>query len=186
MKLSFDQSVLFLKYLAWSGLSTTLALIAIALPSFLSLAQPGWTQPAPVATASSPSQTGLTVPSLWWTAEQFGGNLLVNWLAYAEEGNTSRRIELVVRREAWRPLGYVDRYAFVNHFGTVARDYGYNLRIVDQEQDRLATYTCNFRGASPQYLAGVRDFRGRPVPDYVPRQNSDPLACRVRLDPFIL
>lgn len=160
--------------------ASTVALVgAIALPS-LAMAQTA--QPSPGTGASAPSQNGLTVPSLWWTVEQFGG-ILENWLAYPARGNTPGQIELVVRQEAWRPLGYIQRYAFINHFGTVARDYGYNLQVFDQEKDLLASYTCDFSKASPQYVAGVRDSQGRPVPDYVPGSG---VTCRVQLSPLII
>lgn len=137
---------------------------------------------SPVTSANAPSQGGLTVPSLWWTADQFGG-ILENWLAYPAQGSTPGQIELVVRQEAWTLLGYIERYAFINHFGTVARDYGYNLQVLDREKDLLASYTCDFSRASPQYVAGVKDSQGRPVPDYVPDSG---VACRVRLSPLII
>lgn len=93
-----------------------------------------------VLTANTISQTGLTRPSLWWTDEQFGNKLLNNWCAYPDE----RRIDLIVNRQIWSLLTYLERYAFVNHFGTVARDFQYNVRVFNQQNVQLATYTCNF------------------------------------------
>ncbi|MEP0751893.1 hypothetical protein NDA03_06640 [Trichocoleus sp. Lan] len=95
-----------------------------------------------VIRADSMSQAKPTVPSLWWAEEQFGGKLLENWLAYPDR----QRVDLVVNRQLWSLLNYIGRYSFVNNFGTVARDYGYNTRvfIANQPQEPLATYTCNF------------------------------------------
>jgi hypothetical protein len=93
-----------------------------------------------VVTANTISPTGLTRPSLWWADEQFGNKLLNNWCAYPNE----RRIDLIVNRQIWSLLTYLERYAFVNHFGTVARDFQYNVRVFNQQNTPLATYTCNF------------------------------------------
>ncbi|MFE1748532.1 hypothetical protein [Coleofasciculus sp. H7-2] len=100
-----------------------------------------------VIRADSMSQAKPTIPSLWWAEEQFGGKLLENWLAYPNR----QRVDLVVNRQLWSLLNYMGRYSFVNSFGTVARDYGYNTRvfIANQPQEPLATYTCNFSTSPP-------------------------------------
>lgn len=139
-----------------------------------------------VATAATPSQISLTVPSFWWTNEQFGNELIENWVIYGRQTNTPNRADLIVQRATWNSLSYYDRYALVHHFGTVARDYGYNVLVLDPEADLLAAYTCNFNQVSPDYLQGIRDFRGNPVPDYVPaEQPPTPLACQLWLDPQV-
>jgi len=97
-----------------------------------------------VVTANTISQKHLTVPSLWWAKEQFGGKLLDNWLAYPSQGTTTPRVDLIVNRQIWSLLDYVERYDFVNSLGSVARDYGYNVRVFNYQQELLATYTCNF------------------------------------------
>ncbi len=92
--------------------------------------------------ANTPSQTKMTIPSLWWAVEQFDpldGKLVTNWQAY----QTQKAINLIVDNRFWRNLDYIDKYSFVNKFGTVAREYHYNLNIISQQQDCLATYTCN-------------------------------------------
>jgi hypothetical protein len=97
-----------------------------------------------IITAKTISQQGLTIPSLWWAQEQFdpfGGRLITDWIAYPNQ----RRIDLVVNRQLWSLLNYVDRYRFVNKFGTVAREYKYNLRIFDRQNKCLVTYACNFQ-----------------------------------------
>lgn len=180
----------FTKSLICGGLSAALSLTA----------QPAWTQSrgisstgaaSPVITVATPSQAGLTVPSLWWAKEQFGGNLLDSWIIYPKQGNSPNHVDLLIRPEIWNRLNYLERYAFVNRFGSVASDYGYNLRALDSQSNLLATYTCNFSRANPDYLKGVRDARGQRVPNYVSpvtapsgRQNSDGLTCQVGLKPF--
>ncbi|MDY6940562.1 MAG: hypothetical protein SWY16_23255 [Cyanobacteriota bacterium] len=108
--------------------------------------QDGCSSEVTVITRDTISQTELTVPSLWWAEEQlsdrFGTKLLNNWLAYPE----LRRVDLIVNRQQWAILDYLQRYAFVNQMGTVVRADRYNLRVFNsREPERpLATYTCNF------------------------------------------
>ncbi len=113
-------------------------------PLELSLLAPNAALNNGVITASNISQKQLTIPSLWWAKEQFGGKLLDNWLAYPAKEKSAARIDLIVNRQIWSLLDYVERYKFVNNFGNVARDYGYNVRVFNYQQELLATYTCNF------------------------------------------
>lgn len=100
-----------------------------------------------IVTARSISQTGITNPSLWWTKEQFGdGKLVVNWVART----TEKKLDLVVNWQLWSVMSYIDRYSFINHFGTVAREYGYELRVFDQRTECLAIYTCEPNATVPQ------------------------------------
>lgn len=110
------------------------------------------------------SQTGLTNPSFWWAKERFGGQLLDSWLICRDD----RRIDLIVNRQIWTLLDYLERYEFVNHFGMVAKGYGYSVRVLNQQQSTLATYTCNFKvSQTPCTLwietIGTEGFRRRPV-----------------------
>lgn len=90
-------------------------------------------------------QGQLTFPSLWWANEQFAAEQLDNnWLAYPGNGTEAGRVDMVVNRQTWSILDYLERYEFVNHFGTVARDFGYNVRVFNYQKELLATYTCNF------------------------------------------
>lgn len=102
-----------------------------------------------VFTANTICQQQLTIPSLWWAHEQFGDKLLDNWLAYPATSTTPARIDLVANRQIWSLLDYLERYEFVNHFGAVARDYGYNVRVFNYQKELLATYTCNFNTTPP-------------------------------------
>lgn len=105
------------------------------------------------------SETGLTVPSLWWAQEQFdpfNGRLINHWLANPEQ----KQIDLVVNRQLWSLLDYLERYRFVNNMGTVATEYGYNLRIVNRENRCLAIYQCNFQ-SNPNQCQLYIDSSGR-------------------------
>ncbi len=113
-------------------------------PLELSLLQAGATVDGRVITSNTISPQGVTTPSLWWAKEQFGSDLLNNWIAYPAQGADAGRIDLLVNRQNWGVIDYIQRYEFVNHFGTVARDYGYNVRVFNEQKQLLATYTCNF------------------------------------------
>lgn len=122
----------------------TSAPIPSLVPLETELLEPDAVLPPNVIKANTISQEQITTPSLWWAEEQFdkfGGKLLVNWLAYPDE----KRVDLVVSRQPWTLLNYVERYSFINHFGTVARDYTYNLRVFNDRAEPLASYTCNYR-----------------------------------------
>lgn len=122
------------------------------------LAQGASSTASDIVTASTISQDRLTIPSLWWAQEQYkqvGGNLLNNWLAYPSQ----RRIDLVVNRQFWTSLDYVDRYEFVNRFGLVARDYNYNVRVFNLQGAFLAAYTCD--GTSNPNCRVCLDYSGK-------------------------
>ena len=113
-------------------------------PLELSILEPGAPLNNGVVTSDTISQNELTIPSLWWAKEQFGVMVLDNWLAYPTDGTNAARVDLVVNQQNWSLLDYLERYEFVNHFGTVARDYGYNVRVFNHQKELLATYTCDF------------------------------------------
>lgn len=97
-----------------------------------------------VVTESTISQTGLTLPSLWWAEEQFGGKLLDYWVAYTGSSTTPRRVDLLINQQIWTQYNYLERYAFINHFGTSASDFGYSTRIFNWQGDLLGAYVCDF------------------------------------------
>ncbi len=109
-----------------------------------------------VITANNIAESGLTIPSLWWVKEQFAGKLLDNWLAYPNRNQPGGRVDLVVNRQVWSLLDYLQRYEFVNHFGTAAKQQQYNTRVFNRQGGLLAAYTCDF--------------------------NVEPLACQIWLD----
>lgn len=96
-----------------------------------------------IVTPQSASETGITVPSLWWAQQQFDpfdGKLISTWRAYQD----LQQVDLIVNRQLWALMDYIERYSFVYHLGTVARDYNYNLKVFNQRQECLAVYTCDY------------------------------------------
>jgi hypothetical protein len=120
------------------------SLLLLTDPLDLTLLQPDAVLPEGVVTSATISPTGLTIPSLWWTDDQFGGKLLDTWLAYPGIDGTPPRVDLVVNQQVWSLYNYVERYTFVNHFGSVGQDYGYSTRVFNRQQELLAAYICDF------------------------------------------
>lgn len=125
-----------------------------------------------VITEGTISQSGLTVPSLWWAQEQFGGKLLDYWVAHLGS-ETPRRVDLVVNQQVWVRYTYLERYEFISHFGTSASDFGFSTRVFDWQGDLLAAYICEFEQAPEVVGFGVQ---GENVPNMAPQQ------CQVFLD----
>ncbi|PSB03991.1 hypothetical protein [Merismopedia glauca] len=98
------------------------------------------------------SATTIQVPSLWWTKEQFdpfSGRLINNWLIYTQAQGLERRVDILVNFQLWGLLDYIERYTLVNKFGTVGREYGYNIRVFNGQKELLAAYTCNLPAERP-------------------------------------
>lgn len=134
-----------------------------------------------ITTSTTISQTHLTVPSLWWAQEQFGGKLLNSWLAYSGENDTPRRVDLIVNQQVWVLYSYLERYAFLNHFGASSRDFGYNTRIFNRQEELLGVYACNFSELQPinPPLTSYEALTAETSSDDVPG-----LQCDIYLDPF--
>jgi hypothetical protein len=107
-----------------------------------------------VITANTINQAQLSVPSLWWAKENSENKLLDNWIVYPASDKEPKRIDLIVNQQIWSLLDYLERYHFVNALGTVARNHGYNIRIFNYQEERLATYTCSF--ASSPTLCNIK------------------------------
>ncbi|MEG4066950.1 hypothetical protein QUA42_06290 [Microcoleus sp. Pol11C2] len=84
------------------------------------------------------SQTEKSVPSLWLAQKLYGGKLLDRW--FVDPGNTW--VIIIVNRQLWSLLDYMERYQFVNRFGSVASEYGYNVRVCNRQGNALAVYSC--------------------------------------------
>ncbi|NJO19977.1 MAG: hypothetical protein HC838_07810 [Spirulinaceae cyanobacterium RM2_2_10] len=96
---------------------------------------------------------GLTEPSLWWARQQLDEDkLVVDWLALPG----MRRVEVLVNRQVWRSLDYLERYSFVNRFGTTAHQYGYELRVFDPDPQCVAIYNCVLNETSPQCVVDLQ------------------------------
>ncbi len=100
-----------------------------------------------IITADTVSQEGITNPSLWWVRDQFGRQIVINWLIYPQE----KRIDLVVDRQIWSFINYIEKYSLINHFAINAREYGYSLRIFNDQRLLLGLATCELSNqANPQ------------------------------------
>ncbi len=56
-------------------------------------------------------------------------------------------VTLVVNQVNWRREKYMGQYVFLIRFGSVTREYGYNLRVCNRKGDLLAYYVCDFNTA---------------------------------------
>ncbi|PAX52815.1 hypothetical protein [Brunnivagina elsteri] len=101
-------------------------------------------KPKGVITADTIDLANLTVPSLWWAKETSENKLLDNWIAYPANQGEPARVDLIVNQQIWTLLDYLERYEFVNRVGSDTRNYGYNLRVFNYQQEFLGSYTCNF------------------------------------------
>jgi hypothetical protein len=102
-----------------------------------------------VVTEGTISQTSLTLPSLWWTEQQFGGRLLDYWVAYTgTDRDQPRRVDLLINQQVWTQYNYLERYGFLEKFGRAASDFGYSTRIFNWRGDLLGAYICEFPDAS--------------------------------------
>ncbi|HEY9298352.1 MAG TPA: hypothetical protein VIQ31_18750 [Phormidium sp.] len=95
--------------------------------------------PNPV-TENEISQTQITQPSIWWAKQRFGTLLLDYWFTCPAK----QRVYLIVNRQIWNSLNYIDRYEFVNHFGIYSRRDRYNLEVLNPQLEPLATYKCDY------------------------------------------
>ncbi len=137
----------------------------------------------PIISADAPSQKGFTVPSLWWTNEQFGEKLVLDWRAYGVDQVGSQQISVIVRPELWTRYTYFERYAFVLKFGSDASNFGYQLMVLDSQDFVLGAYTCDFARSKPQFIPRMLDEGSRPIPDYVDPTSTQALPCRLWLNP---
>ena len=154
-------------------------------PAQPTASEAGTSPETPTVTASTISLTGLTSPSLWWAKEQFadrdkkfGNQLIETWAAYEGQAGQMGRVDFFVNRQLWTQLGYVERYTFIHEFGTVANGYGYNVRVFNDRQEFLASYTCNAKPTDPSQPApacdtildssGKAGFRSKPTSPLAP------------------
>jgi len=105
-----------------------------------------------IVTSMEVSEVGLTIPSLWWAQQLYGGRLLENWVAFPPQDNLPRRVDLVVNEQVWSIYNYIERYTFVNRLGSEARDYGYMTRVFDRAGTLLSAYICDFGAIASQEI----------------------------------
>jgi hypothetical protein len=122
------------------------------------LFQPNATLDPSIITPDQVSQTGLTPPSLWWTRQQFGNNLLSYWLAYPSQDVMPGRVDLIVNQQIWNDYNYPRRYAFINQFGTTAKEFRYNLRVFNFQGELLGAQICQFTPVATNLNAACSIF----------------------------
>jgi hypothetical protein len=113
--------------------------------------------PGSVLSSESVCREGLTLPSLWWTQEQFGSQgkgypeytkLVKNWLTYLPTGDRFGRVDLILELQRWSTMDYFKRYEFLTVFGTASHSFNYNLRAFSFRGEFLGAYTCQPRDPS--------------------------------------
>jgi hypothetical protein len=95
-----------------------------------------------VVTPETISQTGLTVPSLWWAQQQYGGNLLEYWFAFPGREDVPPRVDLLVNQQVWNNTDYLAQYGFLLRFGRVSEEFGYSTRVFNGRGELLGAYIC--------------------------------------------
>jgi hypothetical protein len=131
------------------GFSLTEAEAQLLIPQTpdLTLLLPNASVPEGIVTANTIDQEAPTIPSLWWAKDQFGGKLLLNWIAYSPtQEQPTPHVDLIVSQDVWGHLTYLDRYTFLTQFAVTANDYGYDTRIftlVLSQPQLLAAYICD-------------------------------------------
>jgi hypothetical protein len=74
-------------------------------------------------TDKSLSPHTMNLPTLWWVKEQyaakpgFGARLIRSWSTMFDQAQAVCRINIVVNRQLWSLLDYLQRYEFVNQVG---------------------------------------------------------------------
>lgn len=142
---------------AWARPSLTAEQAAVLLADPLDMtlfqASNGFDEAEDVITSRDISQAGLTLPSLWWAQQQYGGRLLEDWAAFPGNADLPPRVDVAVNEQVWGIYNYIERYSFVNRFGMEAQEYGYVTRIFNRRGELLSAYLCDYsRIASGEVL----------------------------------
>jgi hypothetical protein len=91
-----------------------------------------------IVTADTVSPKGMTMPSLWWTSDEFPAKLITNWIA----DRRTNQIYLLVNTQYWNTLDYLDRYRAIDRFGRVSQGYGYALKVCNSQKIQVGSYAC--------------------------------------------
>lgn len=122
------------------------------------------------AEVAVPSPVRLSTPSLWWVQDWFVKKdncvteMILNWTVQSPNQNQPGQVNLVLDRQLWRGLGYIERYKFVNDFGLAAQRQGYNVRVIDNQSTELAEYFCEASTGSATAASPCRialEFSGK-------------------------
>ncbi|MGF1538169.1 MAG: hypothetical protein ACFB4J_17030 [Elainellaceae cyanobacterium] len=144
-----------------------------------------------VVTRDTVQASELTLPSLWWADQQYGGKLLEDWIAYPSETTAARRVDLVVNRQLWGLYTYLERYQFVRRLGITALQFGYSTRVFNRQGAFLGAYWCEDLGADNAALPVDTTQPDTTQPDTTQPDSLEPnllgpnlqqLNCQVYLD----
>ncbi|HEY9688627.1 MAG TPA: hypothetical protein V6D46_01440 [Coleofasciculaceae cyanobacterium] len=120
----------------------------------------------PISTDKEILQQGLTPPSLWMTRDLLGGKIVDRWTVHRGSDQLPPWVEVTFNLQPWNNLEYPRQYAYLNEFGRVAREYGYNVRVCNGLGDTLAAQFCDWDAiragvTCPIYLPGGFSARVR-------------------------
>ncbi|MFG3818661.1 hypothetical protein [Limnothrix redekei] len=120
----------------------------------------------PMATDQEIRQQGLTPPSLWLTRDLLGGKIVDRWTIHRGDEQLPPWVEVTFNLQPWNNLEYPRQYAYLNEFGRVAREYGFNVRVCNGSGDALAAQFCDWSQmragvTCPIYLPGGFSARAR-------------------------
>jgi hypothetical protein len=143
-----------------------------------------------VVTSRTPSPIRLSLPSLWWVSvqltelQQEGAKLIQDWIAYPGAAGQPGWVDLLVNRQQWSAMDYLQRYEFVRKFSTIARSYGFNTRVYDSpDRYPVAFYLCDFSPVTATMLQSPQLQRA-PVDSQMGiaiRDRSNSLACNLNI-----
>jgi len=147
---------------------------------------------AGIVTSQTIALTRLTPPSLWWIAnqlaseEQYGNKFIQEWVAYPLQTGQPGRLDLLVNRQQWSLMDYLERYEFIHRFGAVARGYGYNTRIYDNpDNGPIALAMCQFSPLALQIAQTLLAQPGTPSNRSdrgTRRAVFDDLPCEIKIE----
>jgi hypothetical protein len=90
------------------------------------------------------SQLELTMPSLWRIKNNFGSKMIERWFLVPD----NNWIVVVINRQYWGLMDYLEKYQVINRLATASRSDGYNLRLCNNKGLTLGVYVCEFSSAS--------------------------------------
>jgi hypothetical protein len=90
------------------------------------------------------SQIKLTIPSLWSLQKDLGSKMIERWFLVPD----NNWIVVVINRQYWGLMDYLEKYQAINSLATASRSDGYNLRLCNNKGLTLAVYFCEFSSES--------------------------------------
>jgi hypothetical protein len=90
------------------------------------------------------SQLQLTIPSFWMVQKDLGSKMIESWFLVPD----NNWIVIVINRQYWGLMDYLEKYQVINRLATASRSDGYNLRLCNNKGLTLGVYFCEFSSAS--------------------------------------